>query len=397
MRYSKRNIILFSLAVLSVGIVLFLYLSKRQTESKTPETRTYVFQKPPEFQESDKSKLNVMVATAQNWIKSHFGTNVFSGGYLISWKGHSILEGYQGFAGYSEKKKISENTPIHIASISKTFTAMAVLKLASEHKIEIDSALSFYFPNFNYSGITVKMLLNHRSGLPKYEYFLEKLKWPQNVFATNADILKQLIDRKAEIDDIQRPDTHFKYCNTNFVLLALIIEKVTGKSYPEYMQTEIFAPLGMKNSFVYSDKDSSKITPSFERNGAQFAFNHLDKIYGDKNIFSTPRDLLIWDEGLKRSNFLNSDMLEMAYTPYSNEKAGSRNYGLGWRMMLQSDGRKLIYHNGWWHGNNTVFLRLLDQDATVIVLGNQYNKGVYKAKEMLSIFDPRFISEKTEE
>jgi CubicO group peptidase (beta-lactamase class C family) len=226
---------------------------------------------------------------------------------------------------------------------------------------------------------------------------MEKLQWPKNVFATNSDILKLLIERKAEIDDIQRPDTHFKYCNTNFVLLALIIEKVTGKSYPEYMQTEIFAPLGMKNSFVYSDKDSSKITPSFERNGAQFAFNHLDKIYGDKNIFSTPRDLLIWDEGLKRSNFLNSEMLEMAYTPYSNEKAGSRNYGLGWRMMLQSDGRKLIYHNGWWHGNNTVFLRLLDQDATVIVLGNQYNKGVYKAKEMLSIFDPSFSSEKTEE
>jgi CubicO group peptidase (beta-lactamase class C family) len=394
MRYSKRNTILFSLAILSVGIALFLYLSKQQTTSKAPETLTYVFQEPPALQESDKSKVDLMVASAQNWIKSHFGANVFSGGYLISWKGHSILEGY---AGYAKKDKISENTPIHIASISKTFTAMAVLKLASEHKIEIDSALSFYFPNFNYSGITVKMLLNHRSGLPKYEYFMEKLQWPKNVFATNSDILKLLIERKAEIDDIQRPDTHFKYCNTNFVLLALIIEKVTGKSYPEYMQTEIFAPLGMKNSFVYSDKDSSKITPSFERNGAQFAFNHLDKIYGDKNIFSTPRDLLIWDEGLKRSNFLNSEMLEMAYTPYSNEKAGSRNYGLGWRMMLQSDGRKLIYHNGWWHGNNTVFLRLLDQDATVIVLGNQYNKGVYKAKEMLSIFDPSFSSEKTEE
>ncbi|MEN9964750.1 MAG: hypothetical protein RL582_1845 [Bacteroidota bacterium] len=394
MRYPKRNIILLFLAFLSTATALYFYFSHQQKQRTAPEATVYVFQKPPEFEDSDKNKLNVMVTTAQNWIKSHFGSNVFSGGYLISWKGHSILEGYQG---YAKKDRISENTPIHIASISKTFTAMAVLKLASEHKIEIDSALSFYFPNFNYSGITVKMLLNHRSGLPKYEYFLEKLKWPQNVFATNADILKLLIDRKAEIDDIQRPDTHFKYCNTNFVLLALIIEKVTGKSYPEYMQTEIFAPLGMKNSFVYSDKDSSKITPSFERNGAQFAFNHLDKIYGDKNIFSTPRDLLIWDEGLKRSNFLNSDMLEMAYTPYSNEKAGSRNYGLGWRMMLQSDGRKVIYHNGWWHGNNTVFLRLLDQDATVIVLGNQYNKGVYKAKEMLSIFDPRFISEKTEE
>lgn len=393
----KRKTILLSLLLLTLGVIVLFYISNRKLQQPKPENITYFFQKPPAYQDTDKNKLSVMVSSTQNWIKTNFGANVFTGGYLISWKGKPIVEDYQGFSDYSRKNKITENTPIHIASISKTFTAMAVLKLASENKIEIDSALSYYFPRFNYPDITVKLLLNHRSGLPKYEYFLEKLNWPKNIFVKNNDILNTLIDKKLEIDDIQKPNTHFKYCNTNYVLLALLIEKVTGKNYPEFMQTEIFTPFGMKNSFVYTDKDSARITPSFEVNGSPFAFNHLDKVYGDKNIFSTPRDLLIWDEGLKRSDFLNLSMLEMAYTSYSNEEVGIRNYGLGWRIMKLPNERKLIYHNGWWHGNNAVFLRLLDQDATIIVLGNQYNRGIYKAKEMLSIFDSTFVFEKTEE
>jgi CubicO group peptidase (beta-lactamase class C family) len=274
---------------------------------------------------------------------------------------------------------------------------MAILKLASEKKVTIDSPVNTYLPTFNYPGITVKMLMNHRSGLPKYEHFMEKLGWPKNIFASNNDVLKWLTEKKSVIEDIQKPDTHFKYCNTNFVLLALIIEKVTGKPYPTHMYDEIFSPMGMKNTFVYTDKDSARMTPSFECNRAKFTFNHLDKIYGDKNIFSTPRDLLIWDEYLKRSDFLDSSMLKLAYTPYSNEKAGNKNYGLGWRMFINQDGEKLIYHNGWWHGNNAVFLRLINKDATVIVLGNQYNRGIYKAKEMISIFDPKFSFDKSDE
>jgi CubicO group peptidase (beta-lactamase class C family) len=397
MRYSKRNIILSIIILLIIGFIFRKFLSHRNIQNKKQETQRYQFQKPPALLESDKNRVNFMTEMAKEWIKSHFSSSAFAGGYLISWKGHTLLEGYQGETGKSDHKTINEQTPIHIASISKTFTAMAILKLVSEKKVIIDYPVNTYLSAFNYPGITVKMLMNHRSGLPKYEHFMEKLGWPQNVFASNNDVLKWLTEKKSEIEDIQKPDTHFKYCNTNFVLLALIIEKVTGKPYPTYMQEEIFTPMGMNNTFVYTDKDSSRITPSFEWSGAKFAFNHLDKIYGDKNIFSTPRDLLVWDEGLKRSNFLDRSMLEMAYTPYSNEKAGSRNYGLGWRMIINPDGEKLIYHNGWWHGNNTVFLRLLNQDATVIVLGNQYNRGIYKAKEMLSIFDPRFSSEKTDE
>jgi CubicO group peptidase (beta-lactamase class C family) len=397
MRKQKRKILFLIFGILVPVIFLIAFFPYQKLKSKPKSPLLVQFQPIPEFTTAEKAKIEGMSNKAQAWINSHFNPRFFAGGYLISWKGHPILEGYIGQIGTQSQQSIGASTPIHIASISKTFTAMAVLKLIEQHKIVLDAPVSNYLPQFNYPNITIKSLLSHRSGLPKYELFLEDLKWPFHQFVRNQDILNLLVEKKASIADIQKPNSNFRYCNTNFVLLALIIEKVTGKSYPVFMKEEVFSPLGMKNSFVYSDLDSAKITASYERAGVAFPFNHLDKIYGDKNIFSTPSDLLIWDEALKRSNFLQQASLAAAYTPYSNEKEGSRNYGLGWRMITHPDGKKLIYHNGWWHGNNTVFLRLLDEDATVIVLGNQYNKGVYKAKALLSLFEPKYDQQETED
>ncbi|MEP7079567.1 MAG: serine hydrolase, partial [Ginsengibacter sp.] len=82
-------------------------------------------------------------------------------------------------------------------------------------------------------------------------------------------------------------------------------------------------------------------------------------------------------------------IMEQAYTPYSNEKPGVRNYGLGWRMNVYPDGKKVIYHNGWWHGNNAVFIRMIQDSVTIIVLGNKYNRNIYQAKKMATIFSDR--------
>ena len=141
----------------------------------------------------------------------------------------------------------------------------------------------------------------------------------------------------------------------------------------------------MNNSFVYSDKDSVRTTPSYDWRNYQAMFINLDKVYGDKNIFSTPEDLLKWDRLLSSELYLTKATLAEAYKPYSNEKAGVRNYGLGWRMY-NFPHKKIIYHNGWWHGSNAVFIRLIEEDATIIVIGNKYNRNIYKAKELIGIF-----------
>jgi CubicO group peptidase (beta-lactamase class C family) len=128
------------------------------------------------------------------------------------------------------------------------------------------------------------------------------------------------------------------------------------------------------------------VLPSYNWKNQQEAFTFLDGIYGDKNIYSTPRDMLKWANALDKGGLFQKETLDAAYTGYSNEKPGVKNYGLGWRLYIYPDNRKIIYHNGWWHGNNAVFTRLVDDSATVIILGNKFNKRIYDAKKLYTAF-----------
>jgi CubicO group peptidase (beta-lactamase class C family) len=329
--------------------------------------------------------ISQVAMVCNNWYNQFLKNSGFNGGILVAKNGNILFEKYNGIAHIGSNDTINALTPLHIASVSKTITAMAVLKLWQDKKIQLDELFSKYFPDFNYPGITIRSLLNHRSGLPNYVYFMEEIGWNSKTFITNQDILNTLISKKSILKNISPPNKHFTYCNTNYALLALLIEKVTAMTYPDYIKKSIFEPLKMNSSFVYSDKDSARTTPSYDWRNYQAMFINLDKVYGDKNIFSSPEDLLKWDRLLSSELYLTKATLAEAYKPYSNEKAGVRNYGLGWRMY-NFPHKKIIYHNGWWHGSNAVFIRLLDEDATIIVIGNKYNRNIYKAKELIGIF-----------
>ena len=112
----------------------------------------------------------------------------------------------------------------------------------------------------------------------------------------------------------------------------------------------------------------------------------LDVVYGDKNVYSTVRDLLKWDVALRSGKLFKQPTLDSAYMPYSFEKPGKRNYGLGWRMLLEPNGKKLIYHNGWWHGSRTAFIRMIDEGATIIALSNNDCTRVYASKKLCNLF-----------
>ena len=323
------------------------------------------------------------------------GSN-FNGGMIVAKGGNIVFEKYKGFINIDGKDSINASTSLHIASVSKTFTAMAVLKLQEQGKLNIEDPITKYFPNFNYEGVTIKTLLNHRSGLPNYLYFMEKVGWITDSIIQNKDVLNWLIERKGFIKDIGKAETRFNYCNTNYALLALIIEKVSGETYPHFMQENIFDPLGMKNTFVHFKGDNKIRSKTFDWRGREIPDNYLDAVYGDKNIYSTPRDLLIWDRALSDTQFLKAKSLALAYTPYSNERPGIKNYGLGWRMNVYDDGKKIIFHNGWWHGNNAAFIRVLKDDATIILISNRYASAVYKAKNLVNIFD-RYFETDTED
>ncbi len=313
-----------------------------------------------------------------------------SGGILVA-KGDDILyENYRGFAREDHQKSIDKNTPLHVASVSKTLTAMAMMKLVEAGKIKLSDHLTQYFPGFPYPNVTVQTLLDQRSGLPKYEYFIPKIQpAPAELsrpFITNEDVLHMIIKYKPEL--ARDTDTGFMYCNTNFAMLALLIEKITKTPFPQAMKEMVFDPLKMDHTFIFQEKDIPTASQSFYYGGNKlYPLDKLDLIYGDKNVYTTPRDLYNFSKAMFSKDFLKPEFMHMVFTPYSNEKAGMNNYGLGFRMKIFDNGEKLTYHNGWWHGTNSVFAHLLKSKVTIVAIGNKYSNKVYSALALSGLFE----------
>src|SRR6185503_6429205 len=222
-------------------------------------------------------------------------------------------------------------------------------------------------------------------GLPNYVYFVPNSDWDKKQYATNEDVLNILYTEKPPRSF--KPGTRFTYSNTNYVLLAMIIEKVSGQAFPDFMKQKFFEPLGMKHTYVFTLKDSLTATQSFEANGRLWQYDCLEGTYGDKNLYTTPQDLLKWDQAFYTEQILNKTLLDSAFTPYSLERPSIHNYGLGWRLLMIPNGRKVIYHNGRWHGFNAAFARLTDEKVTIIILGNRYNSRIYTtARDAYDIF-----------
>lgn len=323
-------------------------------------------------------------------IASFYAQNInidnFNGGFLVAKNGQILFEDYKGYANYTTKEKITSSTPLHLASVSKVMTATVILKLVDQNKINLDTSLKSLFPEFPNSKITIQTLLNHRTGLPNYAYFCENDSiWNSAKTLKNADILQLLSTKDIALEFT--PNSKFSYCNTNYALLALVIEKITQKSYPEAMKELLFTPLQMKNTFVFEiDKQKKSVSKSYKSTWEEIPFDYLDGIYGDKNIYSTPQDILKLDLATYSDLFLSKEIKELAYKGYSYERKGIKNYGLGIRLREWEDGTTLHYHNGWWHGNTSAYVTLKKDTVTMIALSNKYTRKVYQIKRLSALF-----------
>ena len=323
--------------------------------------------------------------SSQHFFEQTLLRSRFNGAILVARNGKIIFEKYQGLQNILSGEPVDSSTSFHLASVSKTFTAMAILKLWENAALQLDDPVTKYLPGFPFPLITIRNLLSHRSGLPNYVHFVEKMGWDTHRFVTNADILQLLIENAEKLKP-GRANAYFDYCNTNYALLALIVEKVSQSSFSDYLDTVFFKPLGMNNSFVYNTEMAETVLPSYKFNNRKEPMMFLDGVYGDKNIYSTPRDMMKWDWALSNNQLFSEKTLEEAFRGYSYERRGTRNYGLGWRLVEMPNGKKIIYHNGWWHGNNTVFSRLPADSTAIIVLGNKFNRSIYQAKKIAGIF-----------
>jgi CubicO group peptidase (beta-lactamase class C family) len=364
--------------------VIFFNCKSKANKSTRPNADTAAYRAPAPGDISP-DDFNRYYTGIKNYYEKNLVGRGFNGGILVAKKGRVIFEDYHGFFNLKKKDSLTKHSAFHLASVSKTFTAMATLKLAEMGKLSLDDSVQKFLPAFPYENVTIRLLLNHRSGLPNYIYFMEKLGWNRKQYCSNQDVLDYLIKFKPAAE---KPNTHFTYCNTNYALLGLIIEKASGQKYADFLKTIFFKPLHMDDTYVFNmAQDSATAMPSYDWRGRQEGYTFLDTGFGDKNIYSTPEDLLKWDQALYTNELFTKEMLEEAYHPYSNERPGIRNYGLGWRMNVYPDGKKIIYHNGWWHGNNTVFIRMIQDSVTIIVLGNKYNPAIYQSKKIAEVFD----------
>ena len=337
-----------------------------------PLTDEYKRQKRNEIEQFFNSKINF--------------ENKFSGGFLVAKNGQIIYETYQGFANYEKQQPITAETPLHLASVSKVLTAAVVLRMIDEGKLTLNQTVTSVLDDFKFTNITLQDLLNHRSGLPNYLYFTsDETLWDKQKMLTNTDVFNLLKNPKITLEF--QPDQKFSYCNTNYVILALIIEKISNLSYPEAMKILLFEPLGMKNTFVFdyfTQKDN--VSESYKSTYQPTPYDPTDAVYGDKNIYSTPQDLLKFDRATYSDTFMSKTLKNLIYKGYSYEKFGIKNYGLGIRLREWEDGQKIFYHNGWWHGNTTSYINDRNDTVTLIALSNRYTKRVYQTIRLTALF-----------
>lgn len=327
------------------------------------------------FSNYTKHKLDIF------WNNMHKRAH-YSGVTLLYWN-DSFYTWHGGTA--DSFRTLTSNMPMQIASISKTFCATAIMILYAKGKIKLSDSLRKFYPELPYYNITVEQLLSHSSGLPEYTWFCDTYYKDTNQI-TNAKLIKLMAEVHPE--SYFSPNARHRYTNTNFVLLASIVEKISGLSYPEFLNQNIFIPLGMQNTKVLPAGTNFNLLPVLGHygTGKPIEPHYLDGTYGDKNIVSTVWDLHRFYTGLKQ-NILFPEIYrnEMFKTRWANVRRGT-DYALGWRKRYKND-ETWMFHSGWWHGFRTNFYINIEKNQCAVVLSNKLSGGFIPANTILSMFD----------
>jgi CubicO group peptidase (beta-lactamase class C family) len=317
----------------------------------------------------------------------------FNGTVLVAQYGKIIYKRAFGIANNFTKAQLSTHTPFQLASVSKQFTAVSILQLMEQGKLKLDDRVEQHIPGFPYdSSITLRSLLTHKSGLPNYAYCLDKY-YDKKAPLTNAKVVELFNKVKPGID--YHPNRQFHYNNTNYILLAYIVERISGKGFREYVKENIFTPAGMTESFVYDPQHPELLNKSAtgyqpKRSGlAVVGFDHLDGVTGDKGIYSTVEDMFLWDQALNSETVVKLSSLAEAFTPqHTKPTVVTTNYGLGWRLKQLENGEWLTYHTGWWHGFKNYYLHNQKDNSAIMILGNMANHSLAKVNIVQSILYP---------
>lgn len=309
----------------------------------------------------------------------------FNGNVLIAEHGKVIYEKSFGLANEETKEKLNHETVFELASVSKQFTAMGIVQLQKEGKLSYNDFVSKYIPELkDYENTTIQNLLVHTGGLPDYMQLMMEERGDKTTPVTNQDVITFF--QKSHPEKEFEPGEKFSYSNSGYVILASIIERVSGKSFENYLKEKIFIPLGMNNTFVYrrryqpkeidnyalgyiySDSLKRKILPDEEGKSSHYVY--LDGMFGDGMVNSNLHDLLKWDRALYTNKLIDDEDKQIIFSSYKTKDSLETGYGFGWFINQDSLYGKIVSHTGRWAGYLTVIERDIDNDKTIIILQN---------------------------
>lgn len=319
------------------------------------------------LKESTKKENQAIERTVQKYMKNCYAQNGFSGAVLVA-NDHDVLldKGY-GMSDYEKKTTNKPHTVFEIGSVTKQFTATAIMMLQEKGLLNVKDPIYKYIPDYPKGNkIKIYNLLTHTSGLPEYLQFVKSLESVKHTYTPKA--LIELFKNKPLDFKI---GTRFQYSNSNYILLGYIIEKVSGMKYEDFIKRNIFKPLRMNNTGFLSNQAPIKdkaigYSMIDQENNAYTKSSEMESSlpYSAGEIYSTVEDLYKWNNALFTEKLIKKESLNKMFTPDLED------YGFGWRIKKASDESKIVFHGGNIPGYTAFIERNINKKNTIIILSN---------------------------
>ncbi len=358
----------------SLSILVFLVLNGC-TPAKPLPTQTPTV--PPLAKAASLSLITEIDTTLANLANQ----SLFTGSVLIAKQGKLLLSQGYGLADREQKIPNTPQTRFRLGSITKQFTAMAVLILEKQGKLNVKDPICKYVPDCpsTWEAITIKHLLTHTSGIPDFLSFADypaSRAFPTTPVQTIARFKDKPLDFK--------PGEKFMYSNSGYIVLGYIIEQVSGQTYEDFLKRSIFTPLGLRDTGYDHNTNSLAVGYPDQYSTHPADFIDMSIPYSAGALYSTVEDLYRWEQSLSTDQLVPKAYLDEMFAPQvSIQDSGGWAYGYGWAIGTER-GRRIFSHDGGIEGFTTIISRYPDEQVTLIVLSNQQNEAIGTINDILS-------------
>ena len=322
----------------------------------------------------------------ENYTRAAYEKGVFAGAWLLAENGEIVTKGAVGFHDPAGRLPMQEDSIFDIGSVSKQFTAAAIMLLRRDGLLDLEDEITKFFPEIPFKGITIRHLLTHTGGLPDCFAWIIRTAKTEHTIPDNGVVLRFLTESGKTPDFA--PGEQWAYSNTGYALLAEIAAKVSGIPFAELLQKKLFEPAGMTSTrLCHRIRDGLAIENLAEglcyENGGWVAAQDsawkdvaisLDGSEGDGFVKSNIFDLLAWDRALRNETILTKEEQALMYTPalLNNGEIGGPGYGFGWVILDQPGLGRIALHNGGLPGYKSWYVRFLDADRVLVALCARY-------------------------